>query len=169
MQLIAGRVAQEFNERKDRHGAFWEDRYHATAVQTGDHLIRCLVYIDLNMVRAGVVSHPREWPHSGYSEIQSSPERRRIIDRATLLQLTGHQSWERFKKAHEQWIKAALDAPVQHRQAQWTDSLAVGDEQYLHELKAQLGAGASYRSMDDEPGDLVLKDSECAYRAHFRR
>ena len=33
--------------------AFWEDRYHATAVQDGDHLIRCLVYIDLNMVRTG--------------------------------------------------------------------------------------------------------------------
>jgi len=32
MQLIAGRTAQAFNERKERNGAFWEDRYHATAV-----------------------------------------------------------------------------------------------------------------------------------------
>jgi len=29
MQLIAGRTAQEYNQRKDRQGAFWEDRYHA--------------------------------------------------------------------------------------------------------------------------------------------
>jgi hypothetical protein len=28
MQLIAGRTAQEYNRRKARHGAFWEDRYH---------------------------------------------------------------------------------------------------------------------------------------------
>jgi hypothetical protein len=34
LQLIAGRTAQEFNIRKGRKGAFWEDRYHATAVQT---------------------------------------------------------------------------------------------------------------------------------------
>ena len=27
MQLIAGRTAQEYNERKGRQGAFWEDRY----------------------------------------------------------------------------------------------------------------------------------------------
>ena len=33
MQLIAGRTAQEYNERKNRHGAFWEDRYHATAIE----------------------------------------------------------------------------------------------------------------------------------------
>jgi len=58
MQLVAGRTGQEFNQRKDRKGAFWDDRYHATAKERGDHLFRCLVYIDLNMVRAGVVDHP---------------------------------------------------------------------------------------------------------------
>jgi len=58
MQLIAGRTAQEYNERKNRHGGFWEDRYHAPPVQADDHLHRCMVYIDLNMVRAGVVNHP---------------------------------------------------------------------------------------------------------------
>jgi putative transposase len=58
MQLIAGRTAQEYNQRKNRQGAFWEDRYHATAVEADEHLRRCLVYIDLNMVRAGAVKHP---------------------------------------------------------------------------------------------------------------
>ncbi len=27
MQLIAGRTAQEDNRRKNRHGAFWDDRF----------------------------------------------------------------------------------------------------------------------------------------------
>jgi REP element-mobilizing transposase RayT len=27
MQLIAGRTAQEYNQRKGKQGAFWEDRY----------------------------------------------------------------------------------------------------------------------------------------------
>ena len=52
MQLIAGRTAQEYNRRKHYHGAFWEDRYHATAIQADEHLHQCIVYIDLNMVRA---------------------------------------------------------------------------------------------------------------------
>ncbi len=55
MQLVAGRTAQEFNLRKNRKGAFLEDWYHAVAVETDEQLIRCLVYIDLNMVRAGAV------------------------------------------------------------------------------------------------------------------
>lgn len=65
MQLIEGRTAQPFNRRKGRAGAFWQDRYHATAVETGEHLARCLVYVDLNMVRAGVVEHPAGWEVGG--------------------------------------------------------------------------------------------------------
>ncbi len=69
IQLVAGRTGQEYNQRKKRNGAFWQDRYHATAVDTDRHLLQCLVYIDLNMVRAGVIAHPEEWIFSGYREI----------------------------------------------------------------------------------------------------
>ncbi|MFZ0724160.1 MAG: hypothetical protein WAM61_00085, partial [Desulfobacterales bacterium] len=39
LQLVAGRTAQEYNDRKGRKGAFWEDRYHATAIEKGEHLL----------------------------------------------------------------------------------------------------------------------------------
>ena len=80
IQLIAGRTGQEYNQRKKRKGAFWEDRYHATAVETDDHLIQCLVYMDMNMVRAGVVNHPSEWAFSGY--LKSASVDRRLRERA---------------------------------------------------------------------------------------
>ena len=89
MQWIAGRTAQEYNQRRGRRGAFWEDRYHATAVEAGEHLARCLVYIDLNMVRASVVSHPAAWADSGYREIQGSRQRYRAVDVAARSRLLG--------------------------------------------------------------------------------
>jgi len=55
MQLIAGRTGQGYNLGKGRKGAFWEDRYHATAIESGEHLWQCLVYVDLNMVRGLVL------------------------------------------------------------------------------------------------------------------
>ena len=73
IQLSAGRTAQQYNRRKSRKGAFWEDRDHAKAIQRDRHLVHCIVYMDLNMVRAGVVKHPSEWPHGGYGEIQNAP------------------------------------------------------------------------------------------------
>jgi putative transposase len=43
MQLIAGRTGQGYNRRKNRKGFFWEDRYHATAVEAHHHLIQGMV------------------------------------------------------------------------------------------------------------------------------
>jgi len=80
MRLIAGRTAQEYNQRKGRQVAFWEDRYHATAIEIDEHLHRCHVYIDLNMVRAGAVTQPSEWAQSGYRGIQEPPQRYAIMD-----------------------------------------------------------------------------------------
>jgi hypothetical protein len=108
LQLIAGRTAQEFNPRKERKGAFWEDRYHATAVEKNKHLIRCLVYIDLNMVRAGVVSHPSEWDMRGFNEIQNPPERYGVIDMSALRNFCGLQDHEQFAEQHRQWIQEAI-------------------------------------------------------------
>jgi putative transposase len=65
MQLIASATRRAYNRRKERRGAFWEDCYHATAVGSEEYLARCLVYIDLNMVRAGAIRHPREWAECG--------------------------------------------------------------------------------------------------------
>ena len=89
IQLIAGRTGQEFNIRKKRKGAFWEDRYHATAIDTDQHLKQCMIYIDLNMARARVVKHPSEWVFSGYHEILKPPQRYRLIDREELMNSLG--------------------------------------------------------------------------------
>ena len=97
MQLIAGRSGQQFNQRKHRAGAFWEDRYHATAVESEHHLLRCLVYIDLNMVRAGVFSHPSECPFGGYGEIQVPRRKSVLIAHQKLASLAGFATYDAFR------------------------------------------------------------------------
>ncbi|MAF84322.1 MAG: transposase [Gammaproteobacteria bacterium] len=165
MQLIAGRIAQEFNKRKNRGGAFWEDRYHATAVQSDEHLIRCLIYIDLNMVRAGVVGHPQEWPDAGYKEIQSPPTRYRIIDQQRLLQLTRHKHWQEFSRSHERWICENLKNPDKPREPQWTECIAVGNKAYVQKVQTQLGALVKQRSTKEVGVDWMLKEPRDTYQS----
>ncbi len=37
----------------------------ATAIETDQHLAQCIIYIDLNMIRAGEVTHPGDWVTNG--------------------------------------------------------------------------------------------------------
>ena len=44
-------------------------------MEDGDYLWQCLCYIELNMVRCGVVAHPRDWAWVGYHEIMGIAHR----------------------------------------------------------------------------------------------
>lgn len=134
LQLIAGRVAQEYNQRKSRKGAFWEDRYFATAVQTDGHLMRCLIYIDLNMIRAGAVKHPSQWSVSGYHEIQRPPRRYRIIDHTALLDLGGYEDLEDLRTKHYAMVEEELNAGTCTRQPEWTEAVAVGSQEFVDRI-----------------------------------
>ena len=168
MQLIAGRTAQEYNLRKKRKGAFWEDRYHATVIDTESHLFRCLVYLDLNMVRAGVVGHPVDWEHGGYLEIQNPPERYRIIDHDVLCELSGVHSFEDYQVSHREWVSDALKSNnLLNREASFSEALAVGGSDYLSAFQSALGIAHRKRKILEDEVGFCIKETKAAYNSDF--
>ena len=168
LQLVAGRTAQEFNQRKKRKGAFWEDRYHATAVETDEHLAKCIVYIDLNMVRAGVVTHPAEYRLCGFNEIQNPPKRYAVIDNKALLNFFSIDNQVRFRQEHKQWVEAELLADVAKRKKLWSESIAIGSEEFIKKIQRQLGIRVKGRSVVSENEGTVLKESSAPYNTLFK-
>ncbi len=167
MQLIAGRTAQEFNQRKQRKGAFWEDRYHATAIDTDAHLIRCLIYIDLNMVRAGVVTHPSGWVHSGYHDIQYPPSRKSILDLGRLQGFCQCSDLPSLQTTHRQWVETELARRRAEREPIWTESVAVGSRLFVTSVQAQLGVKTSGRACSEQGDTCYLKEDAESYRTDF--
>jgi REP element-mobilizing transposase RayT len=167
MQLVAARTAQEYNLRRARYGAFWEDRYHATAVEGGEHLHRCLVYIDLNMVRAGVVKHPQAWRHGGYREIQDPPQRYALIELEQLGRLCGFTDLASFQHAHRRWVAEALASGASKRNECWSEAVAVGSASFVEKVQRALGAKARFRQTEVAEGGCVLREPVGAYRGIF--
>jgi putative transposase len=167
IQLVAGRTGQEFNNRKRRKGAFWEDRYHATAIETGEHLLRCLVYVDLNMVRAGVVSHPKQWSHGGYNEIQNPRRKNILINYQALSHLSGFDNYERFQTEHRQWVQSALSDDGWKREDRWTQSIATGSRSFVEAVKEQMRSLAIGRQVRKKAQGFELRESQSAYKDYF--
>ncbi len=167
MQLIAGRTGQEYNQRKNRKGAFWEDRYHATAVQTGSHLLSCMIYIDLNMVRAGVVKHPSGWKESGYNEIMNPPKRYLLIDQTRLENILGFSDRETLRSTYTQLLDQTLQNNSLQRQEAWTESIAVGSKEFISEIKRTLASRALGRDVHERNGVFELREPSVSYSAHF--
>jgi REP element-mobilizing transposase RayT len=167
MQLIAGRTAQEFNRRKDRKGAFWEDRYHATIVETGEHLVQCIAYMDCNMVRAGVVKHPSEWPQSGYDEIQSPRQRYTLIDHGLLTSLLGLRSPADLQKHHREYVGAYLSRIDRSRESKWSESIAVGSRDFIEKVHRELGVRAKGRRIAGSSADSRLCEPQSPYTGNL--
>ena len=167
IQLVAGRTGQEYNQRKSRKGAFWEDRYHAAAVETNEHLARCMVYIDLNMVRAGVVKHPCDWPYGGYNEIQNPAKRYSIIDQKVLLNKCGTGDPEQFRREHKYWVEEAVNNGKAVREPIWSESIAVGSKRFVEEIKGKLGIKAVGRKVERNNGSYTLKEPRIPYDTLF--
>ncbi len=68
MREIKQTFSRYYNKRHSRRGYFWGERFKSVLVQDGPALLQCLAYIDLNPVRAGIVSRPEDyrWSSIGY-------------------------------------------------------------------------------------------------------
>lgn len=133
MRYVHGRMGQWYNGQRDKTGAFWADRYHPTRIQSGKHLGRCLVYIDLNMVRAGAVKHPSEWKHSAWSELTGVRQRYRIVNIDRLLRCLWIKDEAAFREWHRQAIERQLECDRLERERYWSTAVAVGDREWLVE------------------------------------
>lgn len=66
MQALGRRYVYYINKTYRRTGTLWEGRYKASLIDSEAYLLTCMRYIELNPVRAEMVSHPGEYKWSSY-------------------------------------------------------------------------------------------------------
>jgi putative transposase len=140
LQYVHGEIGQHYNLCRRREGSFWSNRFHATWIQSGVHLRRCLFYIDMNMVRTGVVEHPAQWRHSSAYDLASSRQRYRVVDRERLLERLEIPNWDAYRCCYDESLEEILRAKL-FRECQpfWSSSLAVGDADWVGRIADRTG------------------------------
>ena len=67
MKALGQRYVQYINKTYKRSGTLWEGRYKSCPTQAETYLLACQRYIELNPVRANMLSHPAEYKWSSYA------------------------------------------------------------------------------------------------------
>ena len=65
MRNLQAAFARWFNQTFGRRGRFWADRFKSTLLETEKQVRDCLLYVELNPVRAGIAVRPED--HEGTS------------------------------------------------------------------------------------------------------
>jgi putative transposase len=66
MIALGRRYVQYINFTYRRMGTLWDSRYKSSLIQAETYLLRCQRYIELNPVRAGIVTDPAHYAWSSY-------------------------------------------------------------------------------------------------------
>ena len=159
MQALEGEFALFYNRRKKRTGAFWGGRFHATMIDSGEYLWRCMRYIDLNMVRAGVVKDPAEWNWTGYGEIVGLRTRYRVVNIPEILERTGQKDSGQVGRWYGEWVTASAGA----RDPKWTESIAVGRREFVEAISRQAEDRMKLEILETGTGDWLAREPEEPY------
>jgi putative transposase len=66
MQSLGRQYVRYFNHAYQRTGTLWEGRFRSCVIDAEDYLLICQRYIELNPVRAGMVSQPADYTWSSF-------------------------------------------------------------------------------------------------------
>jgi putative transposase len=163
MRNVAGEFARSYNRRKGRLNAFWGDNFHATLVEEGRYLWRCLCYIELNMVRCGVVGHPREWEWVGFHEIMGIRRRYRLVDLERLCWRLAADDIQQVRCNLEAALAEAIARGEMKREPIWTESLAVGSSGFLERIKPMVLSRRETEVLAVGDGMSVLQEGAPRY------
>jgi putative transposase len=136
MQAVGRSYVQVFNKLHARTGTLWEGRYRSTLIQTDRYLLACMAYIDLNPVRAQMVTQPEAYAWSSYGHYTGRRTDRLITPHALYWGL-GNTPFAR-EAAYAELVHAGISADQQGALTDATLSgWALGDSGFVADLQTQ--------------------------------
>jgi putative transposase len=134
MQALGRSYVRYFNTRHARTGTLWEGRYKSTLIQAERYLLACMVYIDLNPVRAGMVADPADYRWSSHLHYVGRRSDKLVTPHPLYWEL-GNTPFAR-DAAYGELVLAGIDS---QRQQALTDATlrgwALGEAEYVASLQ----------------------------------
>lgn len=145
MKLLGQRYVQYVNRRYCRTGSLWEGRYRSCLVQDERYLLTCQRYIELNPVRAQMVTHPADYQWSSYRCNAHGSASELITPHLVYSQLGSHPFAR--ERAYRDLFNSAIPTSILNKVRRATcGNFALGNKQFIEEMANLLGRAVAPRA-----------------------
>ena len=124
MRNVNAAFTRWYNRRHKTIGGFWADRFKSAALTDEQAVLDCMLYIELNPVRAGLVDHPEEF--EGSSAFARSHGRSRGL--APLSEMTGQSNARKAAREYRSMLYYRGNVPTRLGQARIPDHVVQAEE-----------------------------------------
>jgi putative transposase len=77
--------------------------------------------------------------------------------------------FSRFQKSHREWVEAGLNGDKVRRNDRWSESIAVGSERFVEQVKIDSGFRAQHRPVFVADCLYTVREPVTPYGDHFDR
>ena len=138
MKRVAGRQTRYVNKLENRSGSLWEGRYKSSVISSREYLPACCRYIELNPLRAGMVTDPALYQWSSYGA-RVSGKRDLVVDTPPFYLSLGDTAQER-RKAYEEYVLATIpDYELKLIREALQRGQLTGGDRFRKEVEKKLG------------------------------
>jgi putative transposase len=143
MQDIGRAYVAHVNKAHGRTGALYEGRFKSSLVETTRYFLACMRYIEMNPVRAQMVSHPGAYEWSSYGQNITGEPGGLVTAHAEFLNL-GRDAQERARSYVRLFDGPEDEEEVSAIRRGATQNGAVGTATYREALTSLLGQPVSF-------------------------
>ncbi len=141
MQSLGRQYVRYFNHTHNRSGTLWEGRFRACLVQEENYLMQCYRYIELNPVRAGIVTRPADYGWSSFRCNALGVESKLCTPHDLYLQL-GTSPEERQRRYRDLFNESLSDSELQRIRAKLNSGKVLGDSRFKYRVEKTLNLGS---------------------------
>lgn len=105
---LNGTYARWWNKRHQHVGHVFQGRFKAQVVETSVYLVRLCRYVLLNPVRAGLCSHPADWPWNSYKVLAGNASSN-CVDVESLLRQVDKENPEAIRARLLDYVEPGSD------------------------------------------------------------
>lgn len=138
MKAVAQFHAQTVNRKYGLTGSHWESRFRSSPVESERYLFACMRYIEMNPVRAGLVTCAAAYPWSSHNRLAHG-ERSDIVDpHAAYLSLgsTPQERQEAYRTLFEVTDEARIISAIRESAS---NGFALGSEAFQSRISEETG------------------------------
>ena len=144
MQAVGRRYVGSFNARYRRTGTLWEGRFKAALVDTSHYVLACYRYIELNPLRASMVTEPSDYAWTSYHANALGQSNPLLTPHPTYLAL-GEATTTRLA-AYRAWVTDTFDEAEWNELRQHTQQQrAWGGDRFRQQIEALTQRAAGVR------------------------
>ena len=144
MKRVAGRQTRYVNKLEGRSGSLWEGRFKSSVISTTEYLAACCRYVELNPLRAGIVTDPGDYKWSSFNR-KAKGKCDPVVDFTVSYKSLGKNAHER-QQAYSKYVSGTVpDYELKLIREALQRGQVTGGERFRHEVSQRLGIRISNR------------------------